>query len=356
MPWKKRFIRTAAFFDGHIDRLKFRLFKQLGMNKPLQIVPYRTYGTIENFHIRGRVLADKSLPKSDIGDSGWKNLVNMYRRFESDEVPGAVVQLTIGDTSYETLSDNEGYFHFDKLSAAPLAADQLYYSFPLATATATADEPVSASAEVLIPPANAEYGIISDIDDTIIQTGATSLIEMGKTVLLANARTRLPFEGVSAFYSALQKGNTGTRSNPFFYVSSSPWNLYDLITDFMDINDIPQGPLMLRDFGIRSDTFVNKDYLGHKFKAIQHVLETYPHLPFILIGDSGEEDPVIYAEVVKQFPGRIKAIYIREISHPRKIIIARETAASLLAHQVEMILTPDSLDAMQHARQNGFFP
>jgi phosphatidate phosphatase APP1 len=356
MPWKKRIIRTAAFFDGHIDRLKFNLFKQLGMNKPLQIVPYRTYGTIENFHIRGRVLADKSLPKSDIGDSGWKNLINMYRRFESDEVPGAVVQLTIGDIQYETVSDNEGYFHFDKLSAAPLAPDLLYYSFPLTTAAGSADEPVNASAEVLIPPAHAEYGIISDIDDTIIQTGATSLLQMGKTVLLANARTRLPFEGVSAFYAALQQGNTGTRSNPFFYVSSSPWNLYDLITDFMDINDIPQGPLMLRDFGIRSETFVNKDYLGHKFKAIEHILETYPHLPFILIGDSGEEDPVIYTEVVKKFPSRIKAIYIREINHSEKTTIARKQAEYLLTHNVDMILSPHSAIALQHARQKEFIP
>ncbi len=354
MAWKKRIIRTAAFFDEHADRIKFKLFKRLGMNKPLQIIAYRTYGTLHKFHVKGRVLADKSLPKSQAANSAWKNLVNMYRRFESNEVPGAQIQLTIGDVKYETISDNEGYFQFDNLTANELAANQLYYSFPLATESTGANESVMATAEVMIPPANAEYGIISDVDDTIIQTGATSLIEMGKTVLLSNAHTRLPFEGVSVFYAALHQGNGNSRSNPFFYVSSSPWNLYDLITDFMDINNIPQGPLMLRDFGIRSDTFVNKDYLGHKFNAIQHILNTYPHLQFILIGDSGEEDPVIYAEVVKKFPGRIKAIYIREIDHPEKIIIAKEQISYLQSHNVEMVLTPSSLNAMLHARENGF--
>ena len=136
-------------------------------------------------------------------------------------------------------------------------------------------------------------------------------------------------------------------------MSSSPWNLYDLIVDFMDHNQVPGGPLLLRDFGIQSDTFMKGDYLGHKFKEIKRIFENYPKLNFVLVGDSGEEDPVIYHEVVKQFPDRVIAVYIRDVAVEAKRKIAMEMAASLRAFNVEMILTEDSADAARHDASTG---
>src|SRR5690606_675232 len=216
-------------------------------------------------------------------------------------------------------TNKEGHFVFDLNPTTPVLTDELYYTIPLELV----DVPIQiiekdVLAEIMIPPAEAEYGIISDIDDTIIRTGATSLLAMGKTVLLSNAKTRLPYAGVTEFYKALQLGRNGKQNNPFFYVSSSPWNLYDLLVDFMDHNEIPAGPLLLRDFGLQSDSFISGDYLDHKFKEISQVMDTYPHLQFVLVGDSGEQDPSIYFEVVKQYPGRILAIYIRDMAIPEK--------------------------------------
>ena len=212
---------------------------------------------------------------------------------------------------------------------------------------------MNAEAQIMIPPADAEYGIISDIDDTIIQSSATNFLQMGKTLLLRNVYTRLPFAGVTEFYKALQLGRNGKRNNPFFYVSSSPWNLYDLLTDFMDLHQIPGGPLLLRDFGLQSDTFIQHDYLSHKFKAIADILATYPHLNFVLIGDAGEKDPPIYLEVIKQFPGRILAVYIRDMLHTQKTAAAKKIAEQMQELGVHMMLTPDSLKAAEHAASTG---
>ena len=99
-------------------------------------------------------------------------------------------------------------------------------------------------------------------------------------------------------------------------MSSSPWNLYDLLVDFLDLNGIPAGPLMLRDFGLRYEPTAGSGHLGHKLKEMRQILQAYPQLQFILIGDSGQEDPEIYREVVKEFPGRILAIYIRDVQLP----------------------------------------
>ena len=128
------------------------------------------------------------------------------------------------------------------------------------------------------------------------------MLAMWGNVVFNNARTRLPFAGVSAFYKSLQLGRNGKRNNPFFYVSSSPWNMYDLLHDFLDINEIPQGPILLRDFGLEKDKLFRSDHMGHKYKEIENILLTYPELNFVLIGDSGQEDANIYREVVKNYP------------------------------------------------------
>ena len=199
---------------------------------------------------------------------------------------------------------------------------------------------------------DAEYGIISDIDDTIVKTTATSLLAMSRTTFLNNAKTRLPFAGVAEFYKALQLGRNGQRNNPFFYVSSSPWNLYDLLKDFLDLNEIPAGPLLLRDFGTNKKP-AGDPHMSHKFKEICQIFEAYPLLPFVLVGDSGQEDPVIYREVVKKFPERVLAIYIRDVKLPERKKIAVEVSQSLTEHKTEMVIVENTVEAAEHAAKIG---
>ncbi len=352
--WKKKLLSTAIQIDDVLDKQIYRLRQRLGTIDTVQVIPFRTYGTAENVYVRGRVLEDKKITQARQGDTIFTNLLNMYKRFESDEVPGAVVQLNLPGEQVQVTTDNEGYFVFNFKPLKPLVTEELYLTIPLQLLQAPApftSTPVNA--EMMIPPADAEYGIISDIDDTIIRTGATNLLAMGKTVLLGNARTRLPFAGVSAFYKSLQLGRNGKRNNPFFYVSSSPWNLYDLLIDFMDHNDIPQGPLLLRDFGLKSESFMSADYMSHKLTAIKQILDTYPHLNFVLVGDSGEHDPGIYEEVVNHFPGRIICVYIRDVVAGKKQETAQQVALALKAEGVEMILTEHTVKAAEHAAGTG---
>jgi phosphatidate phosphatase APP1 len=351
--WKKQLMNLAVQADSIADKWMYQLQQRLGNTGPLQIIPYRTYGTPHRIYIKGRVLQDKKIASAGEGDNVFTNLLNMYKRFESDEVPGALVQLLLPGEQHQAVTDKEGYFLFNIDPAKPFITEELYLSLPLQLVDAPIKfTPVNAVAEIMIPPADAEYGIISDIDDTIIRTGATNLFAMGKTVLLSNARTRLPFAGVTEFYKALQLGRNGKRNNPFFYVSSSPWNLYDLLVDFMDHNSIPAGPLLLRDFGL-NESFVSGDYMSHKFKEIAQILDTYPQLNFVLVGDSGEQDPGIYLEVVKRYPGRIISIYIRDVAAGEKQQIAKAAADELKALGVEMILTEHSVKAAEHAAQAG---
>jgi phosphatidate phosphatase APP1 len=356
MPdWKDVFSRYASLVEEKFDDLSSELKGRLNLYDPVQIVPYRNYGTTNRLYIKGRVLEDKGIGKATDKDTILNNLLNMYKRFESDEVPGAEIRIRFEDKEHKMTTDKEGYFVTNLVPTIPIVTEHLWHQVELELVSAPIpfEANIKATAEVLIPPADAEYGIISDIDDTVIKTGATDVLAMSRTVFLHNARTRLPFAGVSEFYKSLQLGRNGKRNNPFFYVSSSPWNMYDLLQDFLDLNSIPAGPLLLRDFGMQNNALVSSGHMGHKFKEIEQILLTYPTLNFVLIGDSGQEDPKIYKEVVRKFPGRILAIYIRDVQLPEREKIALTISEELGADKVEMIIVDNTVEAADHAAKTG---
>jgi phosphatidate phosphatase APP1 len=349
---KSSLTRIAAGIENKFDDLVFDFRRRLKLNDPLQIVTYRSYGTSERLYIKGRVIEEKLIRKSTDKDTVWNNLVNMYRRFDSDEVPGAKLRVKFQDKEHVVVTDSEGYFVINLVPSSPVVSEDMWFEVEifLEDAPLPFQAGLSAVAEVLVPPSDAEYGIISDIDDTIVRTGATSLLAMSRNTFFHNAHTRLPFAGVSEFYRALLLGRNGKRNNPFFYVSSSPWNLYELLRDFIDLNNIPEGPLLLRDFGLEDNKVgTASGHMGHKFKEIENILTAYPKLNFVLIGDSGQEDPVIYREVVKKYPDRILAIYIRDVQLSDRERIAAEVAAELSPFNVDMVIVDDTLEAAEHA-------
>jgi phosphatidate phosphatase APP1 len=354
--WKKLFSDSMDLIENEFDNLKFDLRKKLGLNDPVQIVPYRSYGTVNRLYLKGRVLEDKQIAASGDKDTILNNLGNMYKRFESDEVPNAVLNVRFQDQVHQMVTDEEGYYMINIEPTYPIEIADIWHpvEIKLVHSPIPFNNDLKIVAEVLVPPTDAEYGIISDIDDTVVETSATNVLKMSRTVFLHNARTRLPFAGVSAFYRSLQLGRNGKRNNPFFYVSSSPWNMYDLLKEFLDLNNIPEGPLLLRDFGLQNNKFFsNGGHMGHKFKEIENILLTYPTLNFVLIGDSGQEDPKIYQEVVKKFPGRILAIYIRDVQLEHREKIAVEISEALSSHKVDMLIIDNAVEAAEHAAKNG---
>ncbi|RYD58627.1 MAG: DUF2183 domain-containing protein [Sphingobacteriales bacterium] len=357
MNWKELFGKYAGHIESNFDKLTNDLKFRMGYIDPIQILPYRTYGTINRLYLKGRVLEDEKIVGAQDKDTILSNLLNMYKRFESDEVPDAKLRATYGNEYQDAVTDKEGYFHFDLFPSQPIIAEELWHKVDLHLTEVphpyTGD--VRAKAEVMIPPPEAEYGIISDIDDTIVRTSATDMFAMARTVFLHNAKTRLPFAGVSEFYKSLQLGRNGKRNNPFFYVSSSPWNMYDLLRDFLDLNQIPAGPLLLRDFGLANNSIFKSGggHMGHKFTQIEQILLMYPNLNFVLVGDSGQEDPKIYREVALRFPGRILAIYIRDVQLTQREKIAIDISKELTEHKLEMVIVDNTAEAAEHAAKTG---
>ena len=349
------------------DHLFTRFSAKRGWLRPLRIDAYRSYGTARKLYIKGRLLADPGLTAAAATDSAWRNFRSMVRRFNSREIAGADLVAELPDGSQHLVtSDDEGYFTLiiePRQLPAPVA--HLWYPIPVRVAAlphpfTLPAEPIAAQAQVLVP-AKAHFGVISDLDDTVFETRATNILKMLGRVLFSNAQSKQPFEGVAEFYRALQRGPGPEPVNPFFYVSSSPWNLYDVLDQFMSIHEMPAGPLLLRDLSIaRPKTTPPPGVTGsaaihfaHKLHEIDDLLSTYPHLPFVLLGDSGQEDARIYREVVRRHPDRIRAIYIRDVQVPERSALVGPIIEELRAANVPMLLVADYAAAAAHAAELG---
>jgi phosphatidate phosphatase APP1 len=356
VDWKIVVATLASNVEDHFDKLKFRLGERLGWDKPVQIIPYLGYGTREKAFIKGRVLRDKGITPAADADTIWQNLLNMYKRYESDEIPNARVRVRFGSTEQEAEADSEGYYTFTLDVPPDLPEVQTLFDLEFELLDYPGErhpDPVKATGQVIVPPNNAQFGIISDIDDTVVQTDAFHLLKMARNVFLNNARTRLPFEGVSAFYKALQLGTAQTY-NPIFYLSSSPWNIYDLLVDFFNVRGIPPGPLFLVDLGLTPTQFITPTHHEHKSARIQKLLEEFPKLKFILIGDSGQRDPEIYLEAAVANPGRILAIYIRDVTGAERNKQVTGYGEDARKIETELVLVKDTAAASLHATTRGF--
>lgn len=318
--WRRRLLNGIRAISYLVDLVRFRFSATLGLgpHTPLVIADYKGFGNPGYVSITGRVLQNKFIRKAE-EDSTWQNFINTAKRFNSNEITDAQLVIHIGDNAFELTTDDEGYYHLENRLPVPLPADSTgwqNYEVQL-TRTPWQEVDVRVSSELLIP-SQASFGVISDLDDTVIQTGVNSLLKLQMLYLtiLKNARKRRAFRDVDVFFNALRKGTSTNDDNPFFYVSNSPWNIYDLLEEFLHLNQLPKGPVLLRDFGIID----RKGKPGHKYRQITHILNTYPTLPFLLVGDSGEKDAEIYLSIARAYPKRIKAIFIHDVQNHRKAL------------------------------------
>ena len=349
--WKRTVVATGRAVEERFDRLRFGLKRRTGRIGPVEVLPYRGYGTRDQLFLKGRVLETPGLKPSSASDSRRRNLRNMARRFFSSEVPHARVWASHGGYEMEVTANEEGFFDLRFELAEPLKGGTGWHPVEIEVAWPRSERGARATGRVLVP-AGARFGVVSDLDDTVVHSSATDLLRMARITLLSNAHTRLPFEGVAAFYRALQCGRSGDEFNPIFYVSNGPWNLYDMIEDLLDVHGIPAGPLFLRDW---SPTKL-RERGEHKLGVIRTLLQTYPDLPFVLIGDSGERDPEVYHQIVYEHPERILAVYIRDVTTPERDAKVRKISEELQDIGVEMLLTPDTAEAAGHAEGLGLVP
>jgi phosphatidate phosphatase APP1 len=340
--------RAAARVETAFDLVWWGARVRWGRVGPLRILSYRGFGTGDRVTLQGRVVEPRRYIPASAADGRWRNLVRTLRWFRAREIPGARLRARVGRTQVETVTDTEGYFHL-AVRQGDIPAGWHAAELELTGCPVRGWRPITAGAEILVPSSRAAHGIVSDIDDTILQTHVGRLLKMLWLTFVENVYTRLTFEGTSELYQALAAGPSGHGDNPFFYVSKSPWNLYDFLVEFIDRQGLPRGPLLLRELGLR-----NEGALDHKAAALDRIFATYPALPFVLIGDSGERDPDLYLEAAARHPGQVRAIYIRDVGvGPLRRRQLDEMPGEARRLGCEMLLVSHASQALEHARHIG---
>lgn len=323
---------------------------------PLVAIPYRGFANAERFFLKGRVLENEGLFEGK-SESKLRNLADMLKRFESDEVAGAKLLVNLMGKAYEVVSDEEGYFTLEGAWPAPL--EPVHHTWLTAmlqfmecpTGYELPTKP--AEAEVLVPAKDASFGVITDIDDTVLQTHVTSRLKlkMAYDTFFKDSHQRLPMEGIPDLLRAFEKGSDGLRLNPVFYVSDSPWNIHDLLAEFLHLNELPKGPILLRDYGVQMLRRKKEEKDIHKLVAFRQIMGMYPDLPFIMLGDTASKDADYYLRMAEEFDNRVLAIYIRQTRDTEN---ARRIAKLIEQHShIAAVLVKESQEIWADAKARG---
>ncbi|HET8861609.1 App1 family protein [Marivirga sp.] len=304
------------------------------------------YGNQNLIYLKGGVLENRPDFDSKVTDKIIKNFRIMLSRYLSSPIPEMKVQISLGEENFFTQTDEYGYF---SAWVEPSKSFEAGWHSVIYSLKNENNEIYKAKGEFLIVGKDAEFATISDIDDTILVSHATQLYKKFRLIMTKNAKTRLPFEGVAEFYQKLK-----AHENPFFYVSSSEWNLYDFLLDFFTIQNIPKGPFLLQEYksGLRDLLFTGGGSHQHKQDKIRRLMLLFPKLNFILIGDSGQRDTEIYRQILHEFSSRILAVYIRKIG--KKDDFDETTTKEFEEKGVPLLMLENTEEAENHAKKSGF--
>jgi phosphatidate phosphatase APP1 len=253
-------------------------------------------------HFSGRMTEVRPAPAKD-----ERTLRTLYRNtrllFTSGEE--GVVTWRVGALEWSLRADDHGYWEL--ATNQPLGLGPGWHSIETVPSS-------SSEAGLLVPDPRNTFGLISDIDDTVMVSHVLRTRKLLRNSLTLPAERRDAVEGMAALYRRLLAQNPAPESSPVFYVSSSPRQLTDTLRRFLRANDFPRGVLQLKEISTeRGDSL--RDKQTYKLRHIETIIAAYPDVKFALMGDDGEADPEIYAKIQAKFPAQVVGIWIRRVHH-----------------------------------------
>lgn len=287
-----------------------------------ELLLFPAVGSSKRVTVYGRAL-QKAQSKSSLAlKRNLKNLLNQ-------NAEGLPVELRFFGQTAKVTSGHDGNFEatFDAPDGGFPAGQHPLEAASAPTVTARSTVEVAADA--------APFFVVSDFDDTVAVTNVLDKKALVKAALLEDEKSQPVVPGMSAFYGCLREAH---QSPPVFaLVSGSPVQYAPRIQGFLARHGFGPFGLYLRD--LSPSTLAD-----YKQPVIRRLLQSMPH-PVVLVGDSGEADPEVYRQIASEFPGRVRATYIRDVGRSADPARFRE-----------MVLFKEPLAAARDAAQKGLFP
>ena len=273
------------------------------------VIPYISYASLKKVHIKGRVIKGRAPEEFQFNNSRlwyWKKVIKLFLSIKAGHTKVWITINTNPTVTLQTQTNKEGFFTIDQEITVNQEADEMKH---IEYEAKLEGSPLTFTSECILSNRNTKKLIVSDIDDTILKSKATSFSAMILRTVFLPPHKRSTFPEAAAQYRLIQTGRDKTENNLFFYVSSSTWDLMPILKSFLKINDFPHGAIILQD--IVTEKEVQKVAHGHKIDRITEIIQTYPEIPLTLIGDAGQKDQDIYLNLSQKYPTHIDKILIR---------------------------------------------
>jgi len=310
---------------------------------------YRGYANEQELIVMGHVF--KRLYDYDFQKKNFKNASSIVNLFQVKTHENYDVYLKYGDSTIHTKTLDDGYFNF----CIPLEKEFNFGWMEYEVCIKYKNEIITSTGS-FIRPHKGNLGIISDIDDTFLVSHTNNIFKKIYILLFRNVNNRKVFNYVVPHYQALSNAgrNNKDEQNAFFYISSSEWNLYNFIVKFTKLHQLPRAVILLKDIkrGLADFLMSGRGDHNHKYEKIKHVLEFYPNLKYVLLGDDSQHDPVLYERICKIFPVTVKAVYIRQTGKKQKET-TREILKNLENLEVSVCYFKESSEAIAHSKSIG---
>ena len=311
---------------------------------------YYGFGHTHDLILHGHLFRNKPRKRKIYSDNIILNTLHLLRLFFLRPVKNAEVKLHWQGMTFEQTTANDGYFRFEWSSPHSLHAGW----YPVEVRFSKNGDTVTGTGELYVPHIT-QYGFISDIDDTVLVSHSAFILKRLKELLTSNPRTRDIFNDVARHYHLLATSNTSPEEpNPFFYVSSSEWNMYDYLVEFFRYNHMPKGAFLLNHVKRWYEFFQsgNTEHSG-KLIRIVWILQAFPKQQFVLLGDNSQKDPLLYNSIARRYPDRIHAVYIRN-ARPGKEAESRNILAELQKDTgIHTCFFRNSDEAISHSKSIG---
>lgn len=317
---------------------------------------YRGYANEQELIVMGHVFKPTKTKDYDFQDKNFKNASSIISMFRIKTQGNADVYLAHKGAKIHTKTLVDGYFKF----CIPLdhSPDSNYGWIDYEVSIMHENKPITTKASYIRPQIG-HLGIISDIDDTFLVSYTLNPLKKMYHLLFRNVNSRKVFEDVASHFQALSSAGRSEEGelNAFFYVSSSEWNLYRFIVKFTEIHRLPKAVLLLKDIKTSLTNFfwTGRGGHNHKFDKIKHILEFYPSLKYVLIGDDSQHDPFLYEAISKIFPLTVKAVYIRQTGRHKKVKVSK-ALKNLESLDIAVCYFKNSAEAIAHSKKTGLIP
>ncbi|WAL41457.1 DUF2183 domain-containing protein [Brevibacterium sp. BRM-1] len=288
-------LHTAARFEDKWHAWAGEKVRARGWKRT--VIAYDSYGSETSVRVLARIVLTKTgQPAADTEAS-----IRGFRSFGNVPLPGETAWVRIAGAEHMVTADRGGIV--DAIIPGDFRPGKL--DIQMWTEGSRVD-----TATVHIVGADQQFGIISDIDDTVMVTALPRPFLAAWHTFVLDEHARSPVAGMSVLYDRLVYMRP---NSPIIYLSTGAWNTAPTLKRFLSRNLYPDGPLLLTDWGPTA-TRMFRSGQEHKRIQLERLAREFPQIKWLLIGDDGQHDEELYGEFVENHPDNVAAVAIRQLT------------------------------------------